>query len=67
MPLQSGKSREAFSQNVATERTAGKPEKQALAIAYAKQRGDACPIESYMDDVRRGDSEAVARLLRNGK
>jgi hypothetical protein len=41
MPLESGKSKEAFSHNVATEMKEGKPQKQAVAIAYAKQRGDA--------------------------
>lgn len=40
MPLESGKSREAFEHNVKTEIAAGKPQKQAVAIAYAKQRGD---------------------------
>lgn len=36
--LVSGKSPEAFSHNVKTEMEAGKPQKQALAIAYSKQR-----------------------------
>ena len=40
MPLKSGKSRKAFSANVKTEMAAGKPQKQAVAIAYAvKRRG----------------------------
>ena len=38
MPLSSGKSPAAFRKNVATEVRAGKPPKQATAIAYAKQR-----------------------------
>ena len=38
MPLAGGTSREAFAQNVKTEMNAGKPQDQALAIAYAKQR-----------------------------
>lgn len=33
MPLEQGSSREAVSANIATERAAGKPEKQAIAIA----------------------------------
>lgn len=37
MPLYEGKSKNAFSHNVAAEMQAGKPQKQALAIAY-KQR-----------------------------
>ena len=40
MPLESGKSKEAFSHNVATEMKAGKPQKQAVAIAYQKARAD---------------------------
>ena len=37
MPLSKGKSRAAFSSNVKTEMAAGKPQKQAVAIAYAQQ------------------------------
>ncbi len=40
MPLRKGKSRKAFSANVSTEVRAGKPEKQALAIAY-REEGEA--------------------------
>jgi hypothetical protein len=42
MPLKSGKAaktRAGFSSNVKTEMKAGKPQKQAVAIAYAKKRG----------------------------
>jgi hypothetical protein len=38
MPLSSGKSDKAFSKNVETEMNAGKPQKQALAIAYSMRR-----------------------------
>ena len=38
MPLKSGKSKKAFGENVKTEMAAGKPQKQAVAIAYAQQR-----------------------------
>lgn len=38
MPLAKGKGKKAFSQNVKTEMAAGKPQKQALAIAYSVQR-----------------------------
>ena len=34
MPLETGKSKAAFAHNVATEIKAGKPQKQAVAIAY---------------------------------
>lgn len=40
MPLESGKSREAISSNIKTEIAAGKPQKQAVAIALNKARGD---------------------------
>jgi hypothetical protein len=38
MPLINSKSKEAMSKNIATEREAGKGEKQAVAIAYAIKR-----------------------------
>jgi len=38
MPLIKSKSKEAMGKNIATEREAGKPEKQAVAIAYAMKR-----------------------------
>lgn len=38
MPLLNSTSRHAFSQNVATEMAAGKPQKQAVAIAYSQKR-----------------------------
>jgi hypothetical protein len=40
MPLDHGKSKKAFSKNVKTEMETGRPQKQAVAIAYAlKMRG----------------------------
>ena len=38
MPLKSGKSKKAFESNIKTEVKAGKPDKQAVAIAYAMKR-----------------------------
>lgn len=38
MPLITGKSKKTLSKNIATEVDAGKPQKQAVAIAYAKKR-----------------------------
>lgn len=38
MPLVKSASKEAFSKNVATEMRAGKPQKQAVAIAFSTQR-----------------------------
>lgn len=41
MPLNKSGSRAAFSQNVKTEMKAGRPQKQAVAIAYSVQRASA--------------------------
>jgi len=38
MPLTYGTSKKTMSKNIAREREAGKPEKQAVAIAYAVKR-----------------------------
>jgi hypothetical protein len=38
MPLNKSKSKKAFSENVKTEMKAGKPQKQAVAIAYSVER-----------------------------
>lgn len=36
MPLKSGKSKKIISDNIKTEMHAGKPQKQAIAIAFSK-------------------------------
>lgn len=38
MPLVKSPSKKAFSKNVSTEMKSGKPQKQAVAIAYSVQR-----------------------------
>ena len=38
MPLIKSASKQAFGENIATERAAGKPEPQAVAIAYSEKR-----------------------------
>lgn len=53
MPLEKGKSEAAFSHNVSTEVKAGKPQKQAVAIAYSEKGGDSAnagfPLVNYGD------------------
>jgi hypothetical protein len=46
MPLIKSKSKAAFSKNVATEMKAGRPQKQAIAIAYATKRTAAAHARS---------------------
>ena len=43
MPLKKSTSKKAFSSNVKTEMAHGKPQKQAVAIAYSLQRTAAAP------------------------
>lgn len=39
MPLKTGKSKKVISSNIKTEMAAGKPQKQAVAIALSTARG----------------------------
>lgn len=51
MPLERGTSEATVSRNIATERAAGKPEKQAVAIAMNTARGDADQSADYWDNL----------------
>jgi len=64
MPLASGKSQATVSKNIATEVRAGKPVKQAAAIAYSKARGDAeSRKEQYLVKVRAKDGEEYDTIV----
>jgi hypothetical protein len=70
MPLKSGSSQSAISANIKTERAAGKPEKQAIAIAESKARGD-CDVDmdediDGLDDEVENDCEAMDAAPRLG-
>lgn len=61
MPLMKGKSKEAFSHNVKAEMQAGKPQKQAVAIAY-HEAGEYAEGGEVMDDSELLDSAAAEFL-----
>lgn len=52
MPLKKGSSQKAFSSNVKTEIKAGRPQKQAVAIAYSEARKEK-PSRPYKGDKKR--------------
>jgi hypothetical protein len=70
MPLEKGSSQAAISRNIATERRAGKPEDQSIAIAMRtagkSKHDDDAGIHNYMDAVSRGDCDA-GRFLKGRK
>jgi hypothetical protein len=59
MPLKEGSSKAAVSSNIATERRAGKPEAQAVAIAMNKAGKSKHDVQGYMDACARGDSDGI--------
>ena len=58
MPLVEGSSREAISQNIRTERSAGKPRKQAIAIALSKAGKSKDAADPYTAGMS-GNSHAI--------
>src|ERR1700761_6930938 len=51
MPLEKGKSKKAFAHNVKTEVAAGKPQKQAVAIAYSEAGEDELEVDCAEDEL----------------
>jgi hypothetical protein len=60
MPLSAGKSKKAFSHNVEVEVAAGKPQAQAVAIAY-RQAGEDGPEVDLQEAIEAGKKEAKAQ------
>ena len=66
MPLESGTSREAFSHNVEAEIKAGKPQKQAVAIAYSQKNRDLAQaaMDACASGEERTDDSFTDELMR---
>ena len=62
MPLSTGTGKEAFRKNVKTEIEAGKPQKQAVAIAYAQQRRNKAHKDSGIKDAVRRLCDAISSM-----
>ena len=67
MPLASGKSQATISKNIATEVRAGKPVKQAAAIAYSKARGDADSLTELGNKIRQLDAKGLKKTPEEAK
>lgn len=66
MPLESGKSQKAISHNIKVERKVGKPEKQAIAIAESKARGDQL-AKAISAGEREAEAQKQAKALLEGR
>lgn len=67
MPLEKGKSKTVFSHNVRTEVKAGKPVKQAVAIAYREKRGGDQLRKAVEAGEREAEAQKQAKALLDGK
>lgn len=70
MPLEKGKSKAAFSHNVRTEIKAGKPQKQAVAIAYreaGEKRGKDALAKAIIAGEREAEAQRQAKAMLEGK
>ena len=61
MPLMHGKSAKAFGHNVSAEMHAGKPQKQALAIAYSVKRKAQKKAKGGMIDSASKRADGIAK------
>jgi hypothetical protein len=60
MPLEKGPpGSPEFRHNIEAERGAGKPEAQAVAIAYRQAGEKRADVDAYHDSIRRGDADAM--------
>jgi hypothetical protein len=66
MPLEKGKSRGAFSRNVSAEVKAGKPQRQAVAIAYRESGKDALN-KAIASGEREAEAQRQAKAMLEGK
>jgi hypothetical protein len=69
MPLINSTSKNAFGQNVATEVNAGKPQKQAVAIAYSQKKqamAKKMPQLSQRDQYNKAMTGAIRKGGSNG-
>lgn len=67
MPLYSGKSAAAFSHNVEVEVAAGKPQKQAVAIAYSKKREASDDLLAAQTELRAAKATADSKKPAGGQ
>ena len=68
MPLINSTSKKALGENIGIERKAGKPEKQAVAIAFSKKREVAKKMSKKKDEGwRHNPLDAMDYWLKNGK